>query len=309
MTSSLVLLGDSLVDTGNTTALARLVRQDPFAAALYNGGGNRKASDGPVLAEQIALRLGARLGSTTRVNLLSLPLQRLAGGFDSSTQLWNFAYAGASSGLAGSRRAGLARFPLGLVSQALVVAANAPRRADVDALIVAGSNDLIDLVDRPGRVLRVLRTAGRRDDRNLIRQQARRIVANTRRAVDTISGNPSRGGFAIDEAVILGLSPLSQTPVVREVAAGLQPALGRGLRGFVDQTARLVNRQLKRRYNSPRRDDGVEVIDGFQVWNSVARPRFLDDVHPTAATAGRLADAVVQRIAASADLSSYGFSA
>lgn len=309
MTSSLVLLGDSLVDTGNTTALARLVGQDPFAAALYNGGGNRKASDGPVLAEQIALRLGARLGSTTEVNLLSLPLQHLAGGFGSSTQLWNFAYAGATSGLAGSRREGLAGFPLGLVSQARVVAANAPRRADVDALINAGGNDLIALVDRPGRVLRALRSAGRRDDRLLSRQQARRIVANTRRAVDTISGNPSRGGFAIDEVVILGLPPLGQTPAVRAVAAGLPPSLGRGLRRFVDQTARRVNRQLKRRYNSPRRDDGVEVIDGFKVWNSVARPRFLDDVHPTAATAGRLADAVVQRIAASADLSSYGFSA
>lgn len=306
MTSSLVLLGDSLVDTGNTAALARLVGQDPFAAPLYNGGGNRKASDGPVLAEQIARRLGARLGSTTRINLLSLPLQRLAGGFDSSTQLWNFAYAGASSGLRGSRRVGLAGFPLGLVSQARVVAANAPRRADVDALIVAGSNDLIDLADRPGRVLRALRSPGRRDDRRLSRQQARRIVANTRRAVDTISGNPRRSGFAIDETVILGIAPLSRTPAVRAAAARLQPGLGRGLRRFVDQTARQVNRQLKRRYNT-RRPDGVQVIDGFQVWNSVASPRFLDDVHPTSATAGRLADAVVRRIAASRDLSSYGF--
>jgi hypothetical protein len=49
------------------------------------------------------------------------------------------------------------------------------------------------------------------------------------------------------------------------------------------------------------------VVDGFQVWQSVANPVFLDDVHPTSATAQQLGGTVVGLIKDS-HLESFGFS-
>ncbi|EDY39454.1 conserved hypothetical protein [Cyanobium sp. PCC 7001] len=301
MTTSLTLLGDSLVDSGNVAALASLVGRNPFAGRRYAGGGNVKASNGPVLAEHIARRLGARLASQARLNLLSLPLSTLTGGVDPDVQLWNYAYAGATSGLRGSRRAGLAGFRLGLRSQARAFADSAPFRSDRDALIVAGSNDILDQVQRPA-VLRAMRSRRRGDDRRLRNRLAGRIAANIQGSVDLLTGQ------GIDETVILGIAPLSRTPFVRSQARGLGGRTGRRLRRFVDQTARGVNRRLSGRYNTAV-DDDVLVVDGFPVWNSVAAPRFLDDVHPRTGTADQLAADVVRRLAASAELSSYGFSA
>ncbi|SBO44954.1 SGNH/GDSL hydrolase family protein [Cyanobium sp. NIES-981] len=303
MTTSLALFGDSLVDSGNIAALASLVGENPFAGPRYAGGGNVKASDGPVLAEHIAQRLGARISSQERLNLVSLPLKLLTGGVNPSAQLWNYAYAGATSGLRGSRRAGIAGFPLGLRSQVQAFAESAPLRRDRDALIVAGSNDIIDQVARPRRLLRVLRSRSRADDRRLRNRLAGRIAANIEQSVDILTGQ------GIEETVIVGIAPLSRTPFVRGKAAALGSTLGRRLRRFVDGTARRVNGRLDLLYNNAAVDDDVVAVDGFQVWNSVASPRFLDDVHPTSRASARLADAVVSRIAASAELSSYGFSA
>jgi hypothetical protein len=300
MTTSLTLLGDSLVDSGNIAALAGLVGRNPFAGRRYAGGGNVKASDGPVLAEHIARRLGARLASQERLNLLSLPLRALTGGVDPTVQLWNYAYAGATSGLRGSRRAGLGGFRVGLRSQVRDFADSAPLRPDRDALIVAGSNDILDQVESPA-LRRVLRSRGRGDDRRLRNRLAGRIAANIQASVDILTGQ------GIDETLIVGIAPLGRTPFVRDQAAGLGGPLGQRLRRFVDQTARGVNRRLSRRYNDPAVDDDVLVADGFQVWNSVASPRFLDDVHPRSRTGDRLAAAVVRRLATSAELSSYGF--
>ncbi|MFQ6537663.1 MULTISPECIES: SGNH/GDSL hydrolase family protein [Aphanothece] len=300
MTTSLVMLGDSLVDTGNLDELARLVGQDPFEERIYDRGGNVKASDGPVFAEQIARRLGARLNSIERVNLLDLPARLIFGSGGPAPQLLNYAYAGATSGLAGSRRAGLAPFPLGLLSQARLASSTLPARDDLDALIIAGSNDLTDLAHRPRALLKVLRSPGQRDNRRLRDRTARRIAANVRRSVDTITGQ-------VDETLIVGLAPLSATPYLQRVASRFSPSLEEAFLRFIDSTARRVNRRLERRFNAPGRDDDVLVVDGFKAWQSVAAPRFLDDVHPTSRTSGRLADFVVRGIAGSSDLSSYGF--
>ena len=59
MTSTLVLLGDSLFDAQNTFTLASMLGEKPFSESIYDGGGNTKLSDGLVLGEQIAVEMGA----------------------------------------------------------------------------------------------------------------------------------------------------------------------------------------------------------------------------------------------------------
>ncbi len=51
MTSILVVLGDSLMDTGNISGLLGLIGQEPFSDSIYDKGNNVKASDGLVLSE------------------------------------------------------------------------------------------------------------------------------------------------------------------------------------------------------------------------------------------------------------------
>jgi phospholipase/lecithinase/hemolysin len=294
MTRSLAIFGDSLMDAGNLDQVANIVRQDPFQESIYNRGGNVKASDGLVFGEHIAQQLGASLGSRQLANLITLPALGLTG--FGSQQLRNFAYAGATSGNAGSRRAGLSRFPIGLRAQARAFAASTNSSKDLDALLMAGSNDITDLAADPDPLKAFLATPGRGDDQKFEQKAARRIVNNIVAAYDSITGR-------VDETVILGLAPLSATPIVRDLAQSLDASMTDPLLALVDGIARRVNQGLASRLDE-RKD--VLVVDGFEVWSQVSDPVFLDDVHPTSATSGRLAGEVVGLIQTS-DLQSFGF--
>jgi len=294
MTRSLAIFGDSLMDAGNLDQVAKIVGQDPFQESIYNRGGNAKASDGPVFGEHIAQQLGASLGSRQLANLITLPMLGLTG--FGSKQLRNFAYAGATSGSAGSSRSGLARFPIGLRAQTRAFAASTSSSKDLDALLMAGSNDIFDLVANPDPLKAFLATSGRRDDQRFEKKAAGRIVNNIVAAYDNITGR-------VNETVILGLSPLSATPFVRAQASRLAPSLRDPLLALVDGIASRVNRGLASRLDA--RPD-VLVLDGFEVWRRVSNPAFLDDVHPTSATGARLAGEAADLIQAS-DLQSFGF--
>ena len=294
MTRSLAIFGDSLMDAGNLDQVAKIVRQDPFQESIYNPGGNVKASNGPVFGEHIAQQLGASLGSRQLANLITLPVLGFTG--FGSKQLRNFAYAGATSGNAGSSRSGLERFPIGLRAQTRAFAANTSSSKDLDALMMAGSNDITDLVANPDPLKAFLATPGRRDDRRFEKKAARSIVNNIVAAYDNITG-------LVDETVIIGLAPLSATPFVRDQASRLTPSLRDPLLALVDGIASKVNQGLASRLDA--RPD-VLVIDGFEVWRSVSNPAFLDDVHPRSATSGLLAGEVVGLIQAS-DLQSFAF--
>ncbi len=295
MTRSLLILGDSLMDSGNIDQVARTFGENPFEEAIYNGGGNRKASDGPVFGEHIAQQLGANLRRNTLANLQTLPGLALRG--FGKAQLRTYAYAGALSGRSGSARSGLNLFPLGLRSQAQAAASSSLRpERDLDALIGAGSNDLIDLVEQGTLLRRVLASASRRDDRRLQKRTAKGIVRNIRASRDALTG-------VVDEAVIVGISPLSATPFVQQQASQWGPALADPLLDWVDGAAARVNRGLAKAFANQKR---TLVVDGTAVWNAVAAPVFLDDVHPTTVTASRLAAQVVAAIDDSS-LRSFGF--
>ena len=127
------------------------------------------------------------MGSRQLANLITLPTLRFTG--FGSKQLRNFAYAGATSGNAGSSRSGLERFPIGLRAQTRAFAANTSSSKDLDALLMAGSNDITDLVANPDPLKAFLATPGRRDDRQFEKQAARRIVVPCPRGMATIKAD------------------------------------------------------------------------------------------------------------------------
>lgn len=294
MTKTLAILGDSLMDSGNLDRVAKVVGQDPFEENLYDKGGNRKASDGLVLGEHIAKQLGASVKSNQLVNFASIPGILLTG-FDSQ-QLRTYAYAGARSSSSGSTRSGLSNFPIGLIAQAKAFANTTSREKDLDVLVAAGSNDIIDLVADHQRLLPVLSSATGRDDRRLAKAVAGKIVDNIDSAVDRITGR-------VDETVIVGLSPLSVTPYVQDQAEEFAEFERDALIGLVDGIAARVNQGLEKRFGS---DNKVLVLDGFKVWNGVNNPTFLDDVHPTSKTSQSLAEVITGMIEDSG-LRTFGF--
>lgn len=294
MTRSLAIFGDSLMDSGNLDQVANIVGRDPFQEKIYNGSGNVRASDALVLGQHIAQGLGASLGSTRLANIVTLPLLRLTG--FGSRQIRDFSYAGATSGAKGSARSGLSRFSIGLKEQASGFASSTGKTSDLDALISAGSNDITDLAADVKGLRPVLASSTLKDDRRLRDSVARRIVNNVADAHDAITG-------LVDETVILGLAPLSVTPFVRSQAARLNAPLRDRFTSLVDGIAQSVNQGLANRFAGR---SNVLVVDGFQVWQSVSSPVFLDDIHPTSATAQQLAGAVVGLIKDS-HLDSFGF--
>ena len=74
----LVILGDSLVDAGNTAfVFSQLGLENPYQDTVYAGGGNVKASDGLVLGEQVALEMGGGVDDAHLIQSCLLKHQRM----------------------------------------------------------------------------------------------------------------------------------------------------------------------------------------------------------------------------------------
>ncbi|MCP9926402.1 SGNH/GDSL hydrolase family protein [Cyanobium sp. CH-040] len=317
VTTAFAFLGDSTLDFGNLSeAAAFLGEPAPFRQKRYAGGGKVKASDGFVLGEQIVRQLGAgsrsspaRLRSAELINLSDQPLRQGLRGKDPNAQVFNFAYAGATSGRRGSDLAGLRNFDIGLRRQASTLASAArflPRGSDLDVIISAGSNDIFDFLEsNRDPITRVLVTPGGSDNRRLANKVASRIVGNIDAALDSITG-------LYDEAVVFGPAPLSDIPIIRSLSNDFKdkvPLLGGSLRSefrsFVNQISASVNRRLDRKYNSSTRN-GIFAVDGIEAWKSVRSPGFVDSIHPDSRTNGRLASNAVTQIANAAGFDSFG---
>jgi hypothetical protein len=316
VTASFDFLGDSTLYFGNLSATASFLKQPaPFSHKRYAGGGNVKASDGFVLGEQIVRQLGAsssdspaRLNSAELINFSNQPLQQVLSGKNPNAQVFNFAYAGATSGLRGSKTADLDSYRIGLRQQAATLADTAsefPLPQDLDVIISGGANDVFDFLDaKSDKVKRVLITPFRGDNNSLANRLANRIVDNIDASLDTITG-------LYNEAVVVGMAPLSAIPRVRSAAKqiGRTPLIGSLLRKeffrFVDDISARVNAKLDKGLNSSD-DNGVFFVDGIDAWKSVKSPSFVDTIHPDSATNKRLGRFVASQIAAAASLDSFG---
>lgn len=316
MTSAFAFLGDSTLDIGNLDAVARsLGERRPFRNARYEGGGNVKASDGFVLGEQIVRRLGAasrrspdQLRSAELINLSDDPLDKGLAGKDPKAQVFNFAYAGATSGGRGSQLAGLEDFRIGLRRQASTLAEAAdflPSGRTLDVIISGGTNDVFDYLDNnQSRITRALISPGSGDQRRLANRVAKRVVGNIDASLDTITG-------LYDEALVIGTTRLSALPRIREASKsfGSTPLIGKSLskefRRFTDLISQRINRRLDREYNSDS-DNGIFAINGIDAWKSIKSPGFVDTIHPDSATNRSLSGFVIDQIANASGFDSFG---
>ena len=291
MTSTLVILGASLMDAGNIAGLGPLMDLEPFAEKIYDKGGNVRASDGPVLGERFVEVLGGDPEDAQLFNVLSLEQAAAA-------DVHNYAHGGAQSDEQPSKTLLGIEIGIGLASQ---VQSLQGRRAfyeasaDVDALISAGANDLLQQLDDLDPFLEVLSTRRRRDDRRLARTMSRPIFRNIRDSVDQITG-------LLDEVVVFGSHPITFTPKALERTSELERDLGDQVLGLFDAIGDRLNRRLSRRFGN---NDQVLVLDVQSLWDQLESPEFLDDVHPTTRTSLELAELAVPII--QAQFESFGF--
>jgi hypothetical protein len=316
VTRSFAFLGDSTVDFGNLDAVARsLGERRPFGNKAYDGGGNVKASDGYLLGEHLVRRLGAsssrspdRLLSAELINLADEPLRRGLREKDPNAQVFNFAYAGATSGGRGSRLAGLEDFRIGLRRQAATLARTASwisARSDLDVIISGGTNDVFDFLENnQDQITLALITPGREDDRHLAERVAKNVVTNINASLDGITG-------LYDEALVIGTTKLSALPRVREASREISrtPLIGRSLAGnfrkFVDRISASINTRLEETFNSDNRN-GIFAVNGIEAWESIRSPGFIDTIHPDSQTNHRLANFALDQIRDASGFDSFG---
>ena len=291
MTTTLVILGASLMDSGNIAGLGPMMGAELFAERIYDGGGNLRASDGPVLGERFVERLGGDPADTQLFNVLSLEAAAPA-------DVHNYAHGGAKSDETPSQNLLGFEIGIGLASQVQSLRGRSAfyeQSSDVDALISAGGNDLLQQLDDLEPFSEVLSTRSRKDDRRLVRSISRPIAQNISDAVDQITG-------LMDEVVVFGSHPISFTPKARRRTSKLEGDLGDQVLGLFDGIGRHLNRRLSKSFKTT---DQVMVLDVQALWDQLESPEFVDHVHPTSQTSLELAELAVPII--QDKLESFGF--
>ena len=144
--------------------------------------------------------------------------------------------------------------------------------SDVDLLISAGANDVLDQLEHSAAFMAVLDTEDRRDDRRLMRRNAEEIACNLRRGVDRLPG-------LVHEVVVIGSFSLSSTPAIQSMADGLDSGAFDRLIEIVDGIVAKVQRKLERHFVS---DGSVVVLNLKAAWDRLEAPSFVDAVPPAA---------------------------
>ena len=291
MTSTLVILGASLMDAGNIASLAPLIGGNPFSDAIYAKGRNVRASDGPVLGEHVVRRMGGDPSSTQLFDVLSMePAQPV--------DVHNYAHGGATSGTEPSRSLFGFTVGIGLKFQADMMQQRADfyrDRDDVDVFLSASGNDILSAMDDVDRFTAVIATKRAKDDRRLVRSIARPISRNIRTVVDQITG-------LVDEIAILGSLPMSVTPRARQSVSDLDRNDGAAVLDLLDSVSVDLHRRLEKAF---RRDSSIVVLDGRRLWGDLRSPAFIDDVHPSTRTSRQVAGIAVPILTEAFD--SFGF--
>ena len=291
MTTTLVVLGDSLMDAGNVSALLGLIGQEPFAESIYDKGNNVKASDGLVLSEHTTRWMGGDLKNTQNFNILSIEPAR-------SADIHNYAHGGALSGKGPSRSFLGIDIDIGLSSQVKKMRDRSSfyrKKSDVDVLLSAGGNDLLEATVNNSKFSEILLTRSKVDNRNYGRSISQSIASNIVKAVDQITG-------LVDEVVVYGALPVSKTPRVKTWIKSVKGLNSSAATTLIDNISTKINRKLLKRFIE---DPSVILIDSSSLWKQIMNPKFIDDIHPTSRTSRRVAKLAVST--ATRQLKSFGF--
>ena len=297
MTETLIILGDSLVDSGNTASLLSPIGLNPFTDEIYNNGGNVKASDGPVLGEHIALEIGADINNAQLFSVLSAKTP-------SPAHIHNYAHAGARTGSDPGYSIPFAgRISIGLRDQIRQVVARSNyylEHEDIDVLLSCGGNDLLDIMDKSKEshsvVKAVIKTKTLKDDRKLANEIAKPIFKNLKSAIRKIENY-------VDEIAVLGAPPVVESPEAQDWITDFSNKYQARASNFLSLASSKLQRKLEKKYDANLK---IGVIDSADLWQQLEQPEFVDAIHPNSNTSSDLAKLFGQNVPELFD--SYGFS-
>jgi len=293
MTKHLIILGDSLVDSGNTSGLLSPFGQNPFEDSKYDDGGNVKASEGPVLGEFIALEMGASIDDAQLISVLSPALPQ-------PVQVHNYAHAGARTDDSPGFSLPLAGqlIGIGLQEQKKVLAqrkAFYQNQSDVDVLLSCGGNDIRDVLEQTNEIQEVIDTETRSDDKQFAYSIAKPIAKNLKKTINKLL-------TFTDEIALAGAPPIMETPEANDWLTNFSSDDQQSAAEIITLIGKKVMVKLEKKYKDI---DNVVVIDGAEIWNQLNSPSFVDSVHPDAKTSSEAAKIFFED--ATAQLASFGF--
>ncbi|MGI0483104.1 SGNH/GDSL hydrolase family protein [Geminocystis sp. CENA526] len=311
---TVIFLGDSLLDIGNLSTTVAPLGIVPFPTPPYSEG---KASNGQVLGEAIADRLGIGADSLVGNAMVASPP-------NPSEENVVYAFAGATTGVFGSKGNNLDEQPIGLLSQVQLFQQNFNGNNPVEVIISAGSNDVLQILADPN-FANIFLTPENDDNELLINQTVDEIVNNISQSVIAIENQT-------ENITIIGLSPLGNTPFViktdEQINNNIPLDIGGETRILLNEISFQVNQELINIFDNENNDvPNVKVNDGFQVFNNgltawenqlnneaiidisyvdyisgetnlppnltIEQFAFIDGVHPTSAFNQYLADEIV----------------
>ena len=282
MTKKLIVLGDSLVDAGNTAEVMALFGQYPFEDPIYDKGGNIKASDGPVLSEFIALEMGARNDQAQLISVLSIEQPN-------QLQAHNYAHAGARTDYSPG-------YPLPITGETIGIGLKEQKKAlaqrkpfyqempDVDVLISCGGNDIRDAFDLVPTIQDVISTKNKKDDKKFAASIAKPIARNLNKIVNFLVP-------FTDEIAVLGSPPIMETPEAQDWLTNFAAEDQSKASNVIDLIGKKLIHKLE---NKTENLDNVAIMNGTLLWNQLDAPSFVDTIHPDAATSSELAKLFVR---------------
>lgn len=321
---TVIFFGDSLFDIGNLTTLATPFGIELYPAPFYNDG---KASNGQVLSEAIAARIGVDVESL-------IPYSSPTSPFNPLEENIVYAIAGATTGVFGSAGLNLQDFSIGLASQIQIFLENLPSNntnaETIEVFITAGSNDILEILANPN-FANIFITPDNDDNEALINNTVNNIVNNISQGIYSIENQTG-------DIFVVGVSPLGDIPFALQIDQQIDNNIPLDLAGQTSQLlntiAQQVNLELINIFDNPLNDiANVTIIDGFEVFNNAVNNRqndlesplitqisyqnyltgntdlgenltvedffFLDGSHPTSIANDYLADEIISQISES----------
>ena len=290
MTKQLLIFGDSLVDAGNTAFVFSQVGVDnPYQDPIYAGGGNVKASDGLVIGEHVALEMGGAVDDAQLISIFSTEGPK-------DVQVHNYAHAFARSD---SSPMLTEQIGIGIKEQVksfLQRKDHYQDKADVDAILNCGGNDIYAAFSQVDQIKEVISTKDRKDDRKFAKRFARPIARRIGNSINVLDG-------VVDEIAVAGMSPIMETPDGQDWLSNFKRKNRQ--RKASDLISFIGNKITKKLQNKFIDNPSVHVNDGYEVWGQLQSPSFVDGLHPDTDTASEIAKIFVSEM--KDNLESFGF--
>ena len=289
MTNTLVVLGDSLGDAGNTAfVFSQLGLDNPYQGPVYAGGGNVKASDDLVVAEHVALEMGGMVDDAQLISILSQDEPK-----DVQVHNYAHAYAATDSSPMLSEDIGI-----GLKEQVKSLLQRKDYyqdQSDVDVILNCGINDIYVAFSQIDQIKEVISTKSKEDDNKYVYDFVKPIAYNIKKAVYKLDG-------VVDDIAVAGTAPIMDLPDSQDWLTNFPSEDREQVTKLISKIGTKVTRKLQKKFeNNP----NVHVNNAYEVFDQLESPSFIDGFHPDSKTASQIAKLYVNEM--TENLETFGF--